>query len=231
MVRWLRDPDGFFEARPWYEPEELDAICEEAVEELLRARRGSVHYPIETDDLHVLIESQGADLDVFADLSGDGEETEGVTRFFPDRPPLVQISSALSTNPRQANRYRTTLTHEFGHVRLHGPLYERAFCQGRLSTAHTADGLVIRKRDDPMMRPGVHWMEWQAGYVCGAVLMPARAVGAMMTRGDLLAAGDYARKETSENGRKMIDAVRRAFCVSADAARVRLSQLGYLGGD
>jgi len=59
-----------------------------------------------------------ADLDSYADLSGEPGEVEGVTEFVPHRRPVVRISGALSA-PNMENRLRTTLTHEYGHVHFH----------------------------------------------------------------------------------------------------------------
>ena len=76
---------------------------------------------------------------------------------------------------RYENRLRTTLTHEYGHVRLHAYLFALDRRQVALgpnrkpnATYCMRDGMLpIGKRD---------WMEWQAGYVCGALLMPKHRV-------------------------------------------------------
>ena len=67
------------------------------------------------------------------------------------------------------------------------------------------------------------WMEWQAGYVCGAILMPA---------GPLIDTVQAFRKENglvlsnlalnSEAGQRLIETVASTFQTSRDAARVRL---------
>jgi len=67
-----------------------------------------------------MIEQNGADLDPYADLSVHGADVEGMTEFFPNRGPKVSISEKLSNDGRRENRFRTTLTHEFGHVKFHG---------------------------------------------------------------------------------------------------------------
>ena len=73
-----------------------------------------------TDDLCLLVEECTDDLD-YVDLP-DG--IFGVTEFMMGRRPSVRISKALSDNPRMENPLRTTLTHELGHVRFHGPIWE-----------------------------------------------------------------------------------------------------------
>src|SRR5437867_850881 len=61
-------------------------------------------------------------LDASAALSDEGVEVEGRTYFRQPRP-LVRIAARLSTDPRMHNRYRTTLTHELTHVRVHSFLW------------------------------------------------------------------------------------------------------------
>ena len=72
-----------------------------------------------TDDLTVLIEMHDADLDPHADLSAYGADAEGATELFHDRGPKVSISEQIAADERRENRFRTTLTHEFGHPRDH----------------------------------------------------------------------------------------------------------------
>jgi Zn-dependent peptidase ImmA (M78 family) len=72
------------------------------------------------------------------------------------------------------------------------------------------------------------WMEWQAGYVCSALLMPVTAFRR--------AVSDYQEKhklfgpiaERTEHAAALIGAIRTEFQVSAEAARVRLRQFRYL---
>lgn len=77
--------------------------------------------------------------------------------------------------------------------------------------------------------PQTDWMEWQAGYACGAILMPASyartAVAAYRERAGLFGPVPVATR----HGQAMIDGIVDAFQVSRDAARVRLSVLGILG--
>lgn len=224
MARWIRDDTGRFELRPYYETEELDRECEAIVEAHLRLRHGEVRYPITTDDLHVLIERHGARIDAYADLSEHGPDTEGMTEFFPDQPPLVSVSRDLAGNPRRENRLRTTLAHEFGHVHFHGPLYADLF---RKSVGKTESLLPFRgicKRDDIQFSGRTDWMEWQAGYVCGAILMPLRALRHRLS--PLLPEG--APRLGSDLEQSAVRTVQTAFSVSADAARVRLLKLGIL---
>jgi hypothetical protein len=86
---------GRFAQWPHYLPEELDSECETVVSEFLLGRYGRLQYPISTDDLTVLIEMVVEDLDLYADLSEEDGEIEGVTDFFPGRRPKVRVSKRL----------------------------------------------------------------------------------------------------------------------------------------
>lgn len=119
-MKWVKDKTGRFPQRPHYLPEELDEECEHTVLTFLRDRHGRVSFPIATDDLTVLIEGAVDDFDLYADLSQENGDIEGVTDFFPGKRPKVRISRRLSEAPNLENRLRTTLTHEYAHVRFHG---------------------------------------------------------------------------------------------------------------
>lgn len=212
-MKLISDPSGRFDRRPHFEPYELDDQCEQIIEEFLQGRYGRVEYPISTEDLTLLIEREVADYDSAADLSNLGDDVEGVTYFFIGKKPRVRIAGHLWEGPARENRLRTTLTHELGHVRLHNYLYqvEGSFW---LYQSITAGAPQRCKRDDVHGNPR-DWMEWQAGYASGAFLMPKGAI----------------RQIVSAKPGDELDLVARvvaAFQVSAEAARVRLSQLKLL---
>lgn len=72
------------------------------------------------------------------------------------------------------------------------------------------------------------WMEWQAGYVCGAILMPKSAV-AQACREYVEGNGVFgAVSLQTVHGQNLISRIVTAFQVSEDAARVRLLKLGIL---
>ena len=79
--------------------------------------------PIPTGALLKLIERDAADLDLYADLSGEGEGVEGVTYFFTMGRPKVRILRALTEQKHRAHRLRNILAHEYAHVRLHSDLW------------------------------------------------------------------------------------------------------------
>ncbi len=228
MVRMVPDETGRFAKRPHYSPDELDRECERVVSVFLSKKRGDIRFPIVTDDLRILIEQHDASLDAYADLSAFGDDVEGVTEFFPDKGPLVSISERLANDSRRENRLRTTLTHEFGHVYFHRHLWAEKFIPGRLFEHNSRENKAICKRDTILNASQYDWMEWQAGYVSGAILMPASHVRRLVA--------DYCQPRGlhgrvyigSNHGRALIGAIMEQFAVSEDAARVRLLKLGVL---
>lgn len=228
MVKMIPDKMGRFAKRPYYESKELDCECEHLIRELLQKRHGKVEYPVMTDDLTVLIEQHDAELDNYADLSGYGDDVEGVTEFFPNRGPKVSISARISSDDRRENRYRTTLTHEFGHVKFHGPLWAEKFATGDLLDRRSHANKAVSKRDNILNAPQSDWMEWQAGYISGALLMPATAARRLVSdycsprelHGDIYIGSDHATILTQM--------LMERFAVSEEAARIRLLKLNLI---
>ena len=225
---WVKDQTGRFPTRPHYLPPELDRECEQLIAGFLKSRYGRVDYPIKTDDLTVLIESLTEELDLYSDFCQEEGEVEGITDFTPGRRPKVRISRLLTENPRMVNRLRTTLTHELGHVHLHTFLFEvqqSGSLFGDLSPCRSNKcdrGTILHASQ-------TDWMEWQAGYACGAFLMPAtalaEAIRCFLEVHDLCVARFGVN---SPNGQALIQAIATRFGISRDAARVRLSQRGTL---
>ena len=228
MVKMIRDNTGRFAERPFCRERDLDDECERLIRELLMKRHGKVAYPVETDDLTVLIEMHDADLDPYADLSAYGPDVEGVTEFFPDRGPKVSISERIATDERRENRFRTTLTHEFGHVKFHGHLWAQKFANGDLLDRDTNANKAISKRDNILDAPQSDWMEWQAGYISGALLMPATPVRRLVSDycGPRELHGDI--HVSTEHAARLIQMVMERFAVSEEAARIRLLKLNLI---
>ena len=229
MVKYVPDKTGRFSQRPYYEPEDLDRECEMIIISFLKERYGVAEFPVSTSDLTRLVERDADDLDLYADLSGYGPDVEGLTEFFPGRKPKVKISSELSQDDRRENRLRTTLTHEYGHVQFHAYLWELEPPRRGLFKNTATGNRQICKRDNILDAAQSDWMEWQAGYTCGALLMPLssvrRLVGAYQESHGL-----YGVIGTNDShGRSLIEAVQSGFQVSSDAARVRLTKLRILG--
>jgi len=133
-MKWVKDRTSRFSLRPHYLPAELDSECEKLITDFLHERHGKIEYPVSTDDMTVLIETLTSDLDLYADLSNEEGEVEGVTDFFPGRRPKVRISKQLTLDPGMSNRFRTTLTHELGHVKFHTFMFD-GLSSGELSEA------------------------------------------------------------------------------------------------
>ena len=178
---------------------------------------GTAHKPLATDTLMVLIEERTADLDLYADLTAEGDDVEAVTDFVPGQRPRVRISARLTDSARREHRLRTTLAHELGHVVLHDFIWW--FDQGVLD-AERARALSPRCHRRPNLRTA-DWMEWQAGYMSGALLMPAARIRDELDD----AAPVWVR---SARAKRRIERVTATFDVSVEAARVRLQQLGHV---
>jgi hypothetical protein len=225
-VHYVKDLTGRLAQRPHYEPAELDRECERLLKVFFG---GTIPVPIETDSLAKLIERDTSDFDPGADLSRYGPDVEGVTEFLPGRKPKVRIVAELAYDEVRQNRYRTTLTHEYGHVHLHAPLFAAEPASGDLfSSAPAKGGEQICKRDSILNARRSDWMEWQAGYVCGALLMPVTAL-----RGAVAAYQETHKlfgpiAERTPHAASLVESVRGDFRVSAEAARVRLIQLSHL---
>jgi hypothetical protein len=214
--------------RPHYLPEELDSQCEAIIIEYLKKKYGAVAFPISTDDLTCLLERDAQSLDLYADLSNEEGQVEGVTEFLRGQKPVVKIAAELTENSNLENRLRTTLTHEYGHVRFHDFLFQTEE-QSSLSLFEEPGGNPSQtnrcNRDSMLPLSDVDWMEWQAGFVCGALLIP---IGPLIERvrnfrqtHDL----DHAAlSDRSPEGAALIGEIVKKFQTSRDAARVRLLQ-------
>jgi len=233
-MRWGRDNTGRCTQRPYYGQSELDALCEGIVVEFLRGTHGEVRYPISTDDITNLIESEVDDLDLYADLRAEGDDVQGVTYFYRDGRPRIRIAKDLSEQEWRSHRLRTTLTHEYGHAHLHAALWPvdqlPLFPTAELTTTEFTTEPVYTHLNRGRNTAGTgDWMEWQAGYASGSLLMPVSAVHDLATA-LLREWGMYgAVPPTSPRGRILAVRVGQTFDVSIPAAVVRLERLGYLG--
>lgn len=227
-MKYIRDSTGRLCMRPHFEPIELDRECEQLVCTFLRAKYGEIKFPIPTDALDVLIEQDAQDLDKYADLSAEGDDVEGVTEFVPGQKPRVKISARLSENPKLENRLRTTLAHEWGHVKFHAPLWLADTATPDLFGRRPEATSIKCKRDNIFGASEYDWMEWQAGYVCGAVLMPHTRVKAIAKEYFESIRQNGPLDVKSQAAVDLSERVVKAFQVSADAARVRMIKLKIL---
>jgi hypothetical protein len=226
-MRYIRDTVHGFRERPHYDEAELDTMFEKAVTDFLRNKHGEAKFPVSTDEITTLIEQEVADLDQYADLSCYGQGAEGMTEFPRRGKPCVSISESVH---RYENRLRTTLTHEYGHVRLHAYLFALEHRSIPLGPNRKPNAIYCMR--DSMLPIGKRdWMEWQAGYASGAALMPksyvTKTVAEVQHR-----LGIYGPvMPESGNGKALIAAAVSGFAVSRDAAAVRLKVLGFLGAE
>ena len=229
-MQWVRDKTGRFPQRPHYLPAEIDTECEQAILSFLKKKYGNVEFPIKTDDLTVFLEER-ADLDSYADLSREGGDVEGVTEFRPRKRPVVRIAKSLSELSNMENRLRTTLTHEYGHVHFHQFMFDDAQTQSPSLFPRQEKGHTNKCHRDNMLGASERdWMEWQAGYACGAILMPANALVAAVKRFRDENGLPYTNLASeADTGQRLIAFVASAFQTSRDAARVRLLKKGILG--
>ena len=225
-MKWLRDRSGRFEQRPFYDQHELDAQCEEIVDGFLRSKNGVTAYPITTDDLTVMIERDVAELDLYANLAGDGRGVEGVTEFRRRRKPSVRIAKYLSASAARENRLRSTLAHEYAHVVFHGFLWT-------LEGGGRKPGQILPhyrrcQRSRVVAAPQTDWMEWQAGYAGGALLMPITPLRAMVEAALAESGGGKLVEAGTDRHDGLVQRIAEAFAVSRDAAAFRLTKLGYV---
>ena len=227
-MNWARDPSGRFPQRPYYPQDEVDYICEQLVVDYLNEQYCKIDYPLKTEDLKVLLDQKVSDLDVYADLSSEGEDVEGMTDFFTARKPIVRISKTLTEDPYRENRLRTTLTHELGHVALHSCLTSLTGQQSLFQTTDRDSRLVIRCKRSSILLPvskAVDWMEWQAGFASGALLMPQTELKQVVA--DFRESSGYFGPiyDNQTHALALLGSVQSKFQVSKQAARVRLGQL------
>lgn len=216
----IRDGTGRFPERPHWELGELEQLCEKAITEFLIKRYGFERIAVPTEALTELIECYAAPLEIGRNLSDNQYEVLGYTQFEPGKKPCVKIATELWQKWYQANRLRFTLAHEFGHILLHRWLYDKYPPVGgpQLCYRHNLlpSDLVL------------DWMEWQAGYAAGALLMPEsfvrRAVAAFFCN----RAEKPPIKKDAVTAPTLSGRIALTFEVSEEAANVRLAKLGYL---
>lgn len=230
-MKLISDSTRRFAKRPYYEPNEIDAECEDLVSKFLRSHYGTIEFPISTDDLTKLIEEHVSSFDSYADLTAKyGDGVEGVTEFQPGHRPVVRIHESLTGDEARENRLRTTLTHELGHVLFHTWLFDQRAAPSLFPVTPRQDDVQVCKRETILDAPQADWMEWQAGRACGALLMPASHARRVAT--DVAATTPPpnlgALLPDSAYGRALVRAFREQFQVSRDAALVRAYCLGLL---
>jgi Zn-dependent peptidase ImmA (M78 family) len=219
-MKYLRDPLGRPIKRLYLKREVLDKRCEGIIREFMQRRSGGFKLPIPTEELERLIEERAEFLDTYADLP---EGVHGRTSLFYNRRPQVRIAESIHRTLSD-HLVRTTLCHEFGHVWLHGPLWREA----GLAEPGAPGPIWTCNRDAIIEASEKDWMEWQAGWVSGAILMPATLLRAWAAELAQRANVRLPFSVMSRTGGKLIHFVSEQCDVSQLAARVRLVKLGLL---
>jgi hypothetical protein len=222
-MHWSSDCTGRFVMRPSYGPEELEQLCEYLLTTFLRFCHGHVPYPVATANLIVLVAYLGGTLE-WSEARG----LSGSAQFLPGRRPRVCIARPPAARPQDAQRVRTLLAHMCGHIWLHRPVAAARLGWGPL--VPSGGPVIYRCRPATILgAPTADWAEWQAGYVAGVLLMPVRALGAVIQHA--LAREPRLRGPFSISslaGQRLVQEIMAAFAVSEAAARVRLLQRGVL---
>lgn len=224
-MKWIKDTTGKFSYRPFFEDGELDERCEQIVIPFLSKDIGKVSFPINTADLERLVEEYTSDLDTYADLTHEGKNIQGMTIFFMNDDPKVLISRKLGDYMYE-NRRRTTLSHELGHTIFHRSLWD--YQQIPLFERDNSSIVIQCMRRDIIGANKNNWLEWQAGYASGAILMPISRVKEVASEVHDLLGSSSIISTTSSPGFGLISRVRKTFSVSKLAAKIRLIQLGFV---
>lgn len=234
-MKYQIDETGRLPEKPKYSHKELNDMAEKVLFDSSDILGKDIQYPIPTDKLTVIIERYVDDLDLYADLEREyGDESiEGVTIFLPFKKPIIKISEKLQKYKYKANRLRTTLAHELGHVIIHDPLWQREFSKLQLPFDTKEQRIQICKRktlfskDEPNYEH-YDWIEWQANYFASALLMPKNAVYKAYRK------FTENRKIFSQISAECSDAddltnlLSQKFQLSKEAIKVRLKQMKIL---
>jgi len=221
-MRWYRDRDGVQQV--YLQDGEIDEITESEL------RKAGLMPSVDACrvDIDLFVERHlGARLDLGAELD---EDVLGVTELRRGEPAKILINRELTDAAFEIDEYsgmlgrwRATLAHEGIHVLLHGLLVELNPDQQSMFDEETiVDDRVVRcyKRDTSFVRRTPNPREFQANKGMAALLMPRSVFG------------EVARAHVeSESVPELIDHLARRFEVSRQAARIRLSDLGFLSSE
>ena len=173
-MNWVWDQTHRFRMRPDYSAEELDAQCETILIGYLGKKGLPAAFPIATDSLRSLLENEVHRLEP-ARFKKEPGEVESIIEFQRGRRPIVKIAARLTDSPAMEKRLRAVLMHAYGHVRFHDFVFqsEEGICLSLFEdVAETLPKSNRCMRDSILSLSDRDWMEWQAGYICGALLMP-----------------------------------------------------------
>ena len=225
-MHWVWDHTHRFRMRPEYSADELDARCETILSEFLQRKYGRIFFPVATADLRQMLEQEVDNLHLHGDFAKEEGEVEASIEFQRGRKPLVRIAARLAKTTTLEDRLRVALMHAYGHVRLHDFLFQNEESAYLSLFDDVEDPLPQAnrcRRDSILPLSDRDWMEWQAGFSCGALLMPIGPLIALVRHFrhdrdlDLAALSDR-----SLDGITLIAEVAERFQTSLEASRVRL---------
>lgn len=218
-MKFATDPTRRFSRRPIYDRDEIEQMTEDLVRKFAEERRREVAYPLDDADLSSIAEYVSRDYDENADLRSVGTDVEGATKFTPPSKPTILISKFIGNS----NRRRMTIAHEIGHAYLHAFLFD--LDRGMDSFLKYDEKAPIYCHRNTIFK-GYDWLEWQAAFAGGALLMPRPLVRERLER--LEVRPNFPVQQDEAAAHIVIETLSRYFNVSQDASRIRLLQLGYL---
>lgn len=224
MIRWLADPTRRFSRRPHYSQDEIELMCEDLIASYFEVRKRPRELPLTTSTLSKILEQHAEHCDFSRDLSPFGDDVEGLTRFRQDRKPVVYISAKIRET-KYSRRRRMTMAHELGHVRLHDVLFQDSPAMELFADLNESTPTYCKRST---IARGGDWMEWQASYAAGAILMPSAQLRAVLDEESARLGVVGVLQHDDVRSYLLANTVCAAFDVSGEAARVRLLQKGYI---
>jgi len=227
-MQWVWDQTHRFRMRPDYTADELDDTFQVHVSEFLRRKYGEVAFPIPISDLRDLLEKETKTLDLRTDSHNEGGQFEVLVEFQRGNMPVVRIASKPSLEATLENRLRVAFAHAYGHILLHDFLFQSEEGLWLSLFDHPPEPrLTIHRCRHESLTPLVDddWMEWQAGFACGALLIPIDPLIALVREFRHSRDLDLAvLSDRSLDGATLIREVAERFQTSWNTAWIRLIQ-------
>ena len=234
-MRKYPSKSGPFEEALYFDQDEIDGVCEAALKSVDLYPETPAPVRIER-----FLEKKFGISPEYEDLP---EGVLGFTKFGPDGPERVVLSSLLSEteNRFSERRISTTIDHEAGHILFHADLFKRHFKKPAMKKLFTdfdpvrEEVRTVLCRDLPEASAplfsgyGGRWWEHQANKAIGALLMPFELLEQTVTP---FIASSKSRRTLFEVSRldpeKREAAVLRlseTFDVNPVVARIRLGEI------
>jgi IrrE N-terminal-like domain len=235
---------------PFLTEEQIEWDAEALLAEFENKRGGRIILPIPIEDIvekHLKLRVEFDDLHCSLGVPRSGGRDADVLGaiFFDERRIVIDESLDPEENPNREGRYRFTLAHEGGgHWRLHRHLFAGDPAQRPMFDAPPRPSVVCRSSQ------AKERIEWQADFYSACLLMPRRLVfDAWRERCGSVRPFIYEANRTNphfspsrsswmrlgipgEEYRFAFDKIARefaqVFCVSLEAMRIRLENLGSI---